>query len=149
MTFLLRAWPYLLAGFLGFNFAWVIQQSRLDKAINELTEYEMAIGQQIIEEQNRTTRLKEATENDWYKNLNALHDYYKSHPVRVLSPCASMRTNTLPSSSSGAYATSSNPESSAGGATTEVTAEECAVTTLQLLELQAWTQALHHSNNGK
>lgn len=149
LSFLRTAWPYLLTAFLGFNLAWVIQQTRLDEVINDFNGYKTAVLTNIANEHERTNKITEEINDDWYKNINALHDYYKSRPVRVLSPCPPVRTNALPSAPVVPDGGSTNVAVGTGGDEAEVTVEECAVTTLQLLELRAWTQALRHLNNGK
>jgi hypothetical protein len=71
------------------------------------------------------------TNEDWHKNLDALHAYYRG---RVL-PGATGGGIALPTSSGGAAGNSQDAVPSPARV-----AEDCAETTLQLNMLQDWTE---------
>ena len=134
---LLRAYGlYVLSAIVGFMCAWTIQESNIEEAHNEMSAYVLSIGKQKADEATRIAKLNEDTTNDWLNNLNALHDHYRRNPVVRLLPARSpMPSGGVSGCAIPTYEAAPNAESGALG----VTAEDCAVTTLQLLQLQAWS----------
>lgn len=119
----------------GFMLAWYIQGVRLTAAKQELVAYKQAATAQKQAEKDRTDKLNEETSNDWIKNLDALHQCYKSGRCGVRPVSGGMPSGGLsaPSVKPDAAGTNSVPSP-------ERVAEECAYTTLQINSLQTWIE---------
>lgn len=119
----------------GFMLAWYIQGVRLTAAKQELVAYKQAVIAQKQEEKDRTDKINEETSNDWIKNLNALHDCYRSGRCGVRPSAGGMPSGGISAPSVKPDATGTNAIPSA-----ERVAEECAYTTLQINSLQTWIE---------
>jgi hypothetical protein len=131
--------PYVLVAVIsasaGFSAAWYIQGLRLTEEKQRYKDREQAIIDQKQIEKDRTDKLNEETSNDWIKNLDALHQCYKSGRCGVRSGSGGMPSGGLsaPSVKPDATGTNSVPAP-------ERVAEECAYTTLQINSLQTWIE---------
>ena len=119
----------------GFMLAWYIQGVRLTAAKQELVAYKQAATAQKQAEKDRTDKINEETSNDWIKNLNALHDCYKSGRCGVRPGAGGMPSGGISAPSVKPDATGTNAVPPA-----ERVAEECAYTTLQINSLQTWIE---------
>ena len=119
----------------GFMLAWYIQGVRLTAAKQELVAYKQAATAQKQAEKDRTDKLNEETSNDWLKNLDALHDCYKSGRCGVRPSAGGMPSGGISAPSVKPDATGTNAIPPA-----ERVAEECAYTTLQINSLQTWIE---------
>ena len=119
----------------GFMLAWYIQGVRLTAAKQELVAHKQAATAQKQAEKDRTDKINEETSNDWLKNLNALHDCYKSGRCGVRPGAGGMP-------SGGISAPSKQPDAAGTNAVpaAERVSEECAYTTLQINSLQTWIE---------
>jgi hypothetical protein len=119
----------------GFMLAWYIQGVRLNAAKQELVAYKQAATAQKQAEKDRTDKINEETSNDWIKNLDALHQCYKSGRCGVRPGPGGMPSGGIsaPAKPSDAAGTNSVPAP-------ERVAEECAYTTLQINSLQTWIE---------
>lgn len=119
----------------GFMLAWYIQGVRLTAAKQELVAYKQAATAQKQAEKDRTDKINEETSNDWIKNLDALHQCYKSGRCGVRPGAGGMP-------SGGISAPSVKPDATGTNAipAPERVAEECAYTTLQINSLQTWIE---------
>ena len=119
----------------GFMLAWYIQGVRLTAAKQELVAYKQAATAQKQAEKDRTDKINEETSNDWIKNLNAQHDFYKSGRCGVRPSAGGMPSGGISAPSVKPDATGTNAVPAA-----ERVAEECAYTTLQINSLQTWIE---------
>ena len=119
----------------GFMLAWYIQGVRLTAAKQELVAHKQAATAQKQAEKDRTDKINEETSNDWIKNLDALHQCYKSGRCGVRPGAGGMP-------SGGISAPSVKPDATGTNAipAPERVAEECAYTTLQINSLQTWIE---------
>lgn len=129
------ALPYGVVFGLGFCAAWYVQGLRVQSAKQELVSFQQAATAQKQAEKDRTDKINEETSNDWIKNLNALHDCYKSGRCGVRPSAGGMPSGGLsaPSVKPDAAGTNAIPAP-------ERVAEECAYTTLQINSLQTWIE---------
>lgn len=129
-----RLGPYALvavaAGFAAFSTAWYIQGLRITGLKQEAVAKEQAIVTANQKERDRIAKLNEETNDAWMQNLNALHACYQSGRCSVPTRYRVPRPG-VPAAPGIAYA----PSADAGLA---ALAEDCAVTTGQLVELQQW-----------
>ena len=119
----------------GFMLAWYIQGVRLTAAKQELVAYKQAATAQKQAEKDRTDKINEETSNDWLKNLDALHQCYKSGRCGVRPSAGGMPSGGISAPSVKPDATGTNAVPPA-----ERVAEECAYTTLQINSLQTWIE---------
>ncbi len=119
----------------GFMLAWYIQGVRLTAAKQELVAYKQAATAQKQAEKDRTDKINEETSNDWIKNLDALHQCYKSGRCGVRPSAGGMPSGGISAPSVKPDATGTNAIPPA-----ERVAEECAYTTLQINSLQTWIE---------
>ena len=119
----------------GFMLAWYIQGVRLTAAKQELVAYKQAATAQKQAEKDRTDKINEETSNDWIKNLDALHQCYKSGRCGVRPGPGGMPSGGISAPSVKPDATGTNAIPPA-----ERVAEECAYTTLQINSLQTWIE---------
>lgn len=131
--------PYVLVAVIaasaGFSTAWYIQGLRLTEEKQRYKDREQAIVDQKQAEKDRTDKLNEETSNDWLKNLDALHDCYKSGRCGVRPSAGGMPSGGISAPSVKLDAAGTNAIPSA-----ERVAEECAYTTLQINSLQTWIE---------
>lgn len=131
--------PYVLvaviAGCAGFSTAWYIQGLRLTAEKQRYTSREQAIVDQKQEENAKHQKLNEETSNDWLKNLNALHECYRSGRCGVRPSAGGMP-------SGGISAPASKPDAAGTNAVpaADRVAADCAETTLNLNMLQGWNE---------
>lgn len=126
--------PYVLvaviSGCAGFSGAWYIQGLRITGLKQDAVAKEQAIKEANQKEADRVRKITEETNDAWLKNLDALHDCYKSGrcsvPARYRVPGPGV---------SPAPGITYAPTADAGLASL---AEDCAATTGQLVELQQW-----------
>lgn len=126
-----RALPYALAAIAGFCVAFYIQGLRITAAKQDLVAFKQQAREAVQDEKDRQEAIAEKTNEDWHKNLDALHAYYRG---RVL-PGATGGGLSLPASAGGAASNGQDAVPSPARV-----AEECAETTLQLNMLQDWTE---------
>ena len=133
-----RAIPYVIAACVGFAVAFWVQEFRVTAAKQEtkdakqaLADYKLLAREALQDEKDRQEAIAEKTNEDWHKNLDALHEYYRK---RML-PQTLGGGVTLPASAGGAASNGQDAVPSPARV-----AEECAETTLQLNMLQDWTE---------
>ena len=124
-----RMWPYLIVAGLGFGAAWYIQGLRIVSAKQELVSFKQQAREALQDEKDRQQEIAEKTDEDWHKNLDALHEYY--------------RKRMLPQASGGGVTLPGTPGLANGAGQDAVpaparVAEDCAETTLQLNSIQDW-----------
>lgn len=137
LTAFKNAIPYVIAMFVGFSGAWYIQGLRITSLKQEAVAKEQAIKEANQKERDRIAKINEETNDAWHKNLDALHDCYKSGrcgvPARYRMPG--------PGISAAAQGVGLRPaDDGLSAAGTAALAQDCAVTTLQLLDLIVWVQ---------
>lgn len=126
-----RAIPYVIAACVGFGAAFYIQGLRVTAAKQELIDFKLKAREAMQDEKDRQEAIAEKTNEDWHKNLDALHEYYRK---RML-PQTLGGGVTLP----GTTGLANGAGQDAVPAPARV-AEEAAETTLQLNMLQDWTE---------
>ena len=119
----------------GFMLAWYIQGVRLTAAKQELVAYKQAATAQKQAEKDRTDKLNEETSNDWLKNLDALHQCYKSGRCGVRPGAGGMPSGGISAPAGKPDATGANAVPAA-----DRVAADCAETTLNLNMLQSWNE---------
>lgn len=133
-TFLKDAWPYILVAGMGFSTAWGVQSHRLESLELTFREYKITQNELTSTAKKQADNLRERTANDWAQNLTALRACYESGKCGLRNLPASRRPASVPSPS-GIDATGTNPIPAPGEPPAQVI-EDCAVTTLQLNQLQ-------------
>ena len=136
------ALPYGVVFGIGFCAAWYVQGMRVSSLKNDVKaeqqrykDRDQAIIDQKQIEKDKQQKLNEETSNDWLKNLDALHDCYKSGRCGVRPSAGGMPSGGISAPSVKPDATGTNAIPSA-----ERVAEECAYTTLQINSLQTWIE---------
>ena len=119
----------------GFMLAWYIQGVRLTAAKQELVAYKQAATAQKQAEKDRTDKINEETSNDWLKNLDALHQCYKSGRCGVRPGAGGMPSGGISAPAGKPDATGANAVPAA-----DRVAADCAETTLNLNMLQSWNE---------
>ena len=131
--------PYVLVAVIaasaGFSAAWYIQGLRLTEEKQRYKDREQAIVDQKQAEKDRTDKLNEETSNDWLKNLNALHECYRTGRCGVRPGAGGMP-------SGGISAPAGKPDAAGTNAVpaADRVAADCAETTLNLNMLQGWNE---------
>jgi hypothetical protein len=131
--------PYVLVAVIaasaGFSAAWYIQGLRLTEEKQRYKDREQAIIDQKQIEKYRTDKINEETSNDWIKNLDALHQCYKSGRCGVRPSAGGMPSGGIsaPAKPSDAAGTNAVPAA-------DRVAADCADTTLNLNMLQGWNE---------
>lgn len=129
--------PYGVVFGLGFCAAWYIQGLRIQSAKQELVAYKQAATAQKQAEKDRTDKLNEETSNDWLKNLDALHQCYKSGRCGVRPGAGGM-----PSGGISAPSGSLNGTPGDDLPTPARIVRDCAEETLKLIHLQKWVDGV-------
>lgn len=146
-----KLYPYLIAAAIGAAAAWWVQGLRIESIKIDLRDLKSQIDLASVSEQEKNEKINRETSDAWQKNLAALHDYYRAHPIveRVLQ--ANSQGNAVPGAAGGATAsTSDTVPAPAEGAEDAVTlrsaldslAHDCAETTLQCVMLQDWERKI-------
>lgn len=136
-------WPYLLAASVGFAGAWYIQGLRVESAKNEFEAYKVE-QQRLLNEANLAAEKRRKESSDEYrKNLGKLKEDGEAFKRCVAAGKCGGLLQHVPScpgskvpTSIGTNGTSTNAVPSAGESAPQVI-EDCAITTLQLNQLQA------------
>jgi hypothetical protein len=127
--------PYGVVFGLGFCAAWYIQGLRIQSAKQELVAHKQAATAQKQEEQAKHQKLNEETANDWIKNLEALHQCYRSGRCGVRPSAGGMPSGGISAPAKQPDAASANTVPAA-----DRVAADCAETTLNLNMLQGWNE---------
>lgn len=137
-----RAIPYAIAASIGFAVAFYVQGLRVTALKNDVKteqqrykDRDQAIIAQQQDEKAKHQKLNEETSNDWIKNLNALHECYRSGRCGVRPGAGGMPSGGLsaPSGKPDAAGTNAVPAP-------DRVAADCAETTLNLNMLQSWNE---------
>ena len=140
LTALRMLWPYLLAASVAWGAAWHIQGLRLAAAELETERLHLTVQQIHQRRAAAALRINEETTNAWLQNLDALHAYYRQHPVVRLLPATDAAGGLrVPVAPGGSDAGAPEP---LPGPRVVAALEDCGVTTLQLLQLQGWIRSI-------
>lgn len=121
----------------GFMLAWYIQGLRVTAVKQELVSFQQAAIALQQAEKARTDKLNEETSNDWIKNMDALHQCYKSGRCGVRPGAGGMPSGGLSAPTSTANGTSGDDLP-----TPSRIVRDCAEETLKLLSLQRWIEGV-------
>lgn len=134
------ALPYGVVFGLGFCAAWYVQGLHVSSLKNDVKAEQQrykARDQAIIDqkqiEKDKQQKLNEETSNDWLKNLNALHDCYKSGRCGVRPSAGGM-----PSGGISAPASRANEAGAGTVPSADRIAADCAEVQLMQNMLQDW-----------
>ena len=138
------ALPYGVVFGIGFCAAWYVQGLHVSSLKNDVKDKQQRYkdrDQAIIDqkqiEKDKQQKLNEETSNDWLKNLDALHDCYKSGRCGVRPSAGGMPSGGI-----------SAPTGSVNGTpgddlpTPARIVRDCAEETLKLIHLQKWVDGV-------
>lgn len=127
--------PYAITFGLGFCAAWYVQGLRVTSAKQDLVDYRQAAKDKLLAEKERHAQINEEARDGWIASVDALHQCYKSGRCRVPVASGGMPSGGLSAPASRADASSVDTVPSPARV-----AEECAVETLKLIQLQDWVE---------
>lgn len=137
-----RAIPYAIAACVGFAVAFYVQGLRVTALKNDVKaeqqrykDRDQAIITQQQDEKAKQQKLNEETSNDWIKNLDALHECYRTGRCGVRPGAGGMPSGGISAPASKPDAAGANPVPAP-----DRVAADCAETTLNLNMLQSWNE---------